>query len=184
MQSYLKSLLSTYPQIAVILSVLISIVVSILGFIPSTFVTAINLKIFGLWEGTIISFLGEVIEAIISFVLYRKGFNRIVEQKVSKYPKVQQLLHVTGKEAFLMVFSLRLMPFVPSSIVTFLSAVGKMSPFHFFMASTLGKIPALAIEVYSTYQIVTWTKQGKFLLLCISIFLLVYGWRKWKSISK
>ncbi|MEH7093065.1 VTT domain-containing protein [Priestia megaterium] len=180
MQSYLESLLSTYPQIAIISSVLISVVVSILGFIPSTFVTAINLKIFGLWEGTIISFLGEVIGAIISFVLYRKGFNRIVEQKVSKYPKVQRLLHVTGKEAILMVFSLRLMPFVPSSIVTFLSAVGKISPFHFFMASTLGKIPALAIEVYSTYQIVTWTKQG----MCISIFLLVYGWRKWRSISK
>ncbi|KWU54538.1 hypothetical protein [Priestia megaterium] len=71
MQSYLESLLSTYPQIAIISSVLISVVVSILGFIPSTFVTAINLKIFGLWEGTIISFLGEVIGVIISFVLYR-----------------------------------------------------------------------------------------------------------------
>ena len=48
--------LSTNELIAILISLSLNTVISVLGVIPSVFLTAANLKIFGFWEGTIISF--------------------------------------------------------------------------------------------------------------------------------
>ncbi|KIL49484.1 TVP38/TMEM64 family protein [Jeotgalibacillus soli] len=184
MQSYLESILSTPPEIAIPLSILVNIAISILGFIPSAAVTAVNLAVFGFWGGMLISFAGESLGAIVSFSLYRKGFHRFVNNKAANYPRVQRLLHAEGKEAFLMVLSLRLLPFVPSSTVSLFAAVGKISFLHFAIASTLGKIPALVIEVYSTYQIMNWTAPGQIIASVLVILLLLIAVRNWNRIKK
>ena len=72
-----------------------------------------------------ISFLGEAIGAAIAFLLYRKGFKKTVEKKLDKYPKVKRLLDAEDKEAFYLVLALRLIPFVPSGLITFAAAVGR-----------------------------------------------------------
>ena len=49
--------------------------------------------------------------------------------------------------AFLLVLAFRLLPYVPSGAVTLGAAGGRMRAWSFTLASTLGKIPALAVEV-------------------------------------
>ncbi|GAB1776647.1 hypothetical protein PMEGAS67_21240 [Priestia megaterium] len=80
-----------------------------------------------------------------------------------------------------MILSLRLLPFVPSGLITFFSAVGKGSFAVFISASALGKIPALFIEVYSVYHISQGSMQGKIILMVLSIILLFYISKKWKK---
>jgi uncharacterized membrane protein YdjX (TVP38/TMEM64 family) len=53
--------LSTNELIAILISLSLNTVISVLGVMPSVFLSTTNLKIFGFWEGTIISFLAEVI---------------------------------------------------------------------------------------------------------------------------
>ncbi|GAE28136.1 hypothetical protein JCM9140_4341 [Halalkalibacter wakoensis JCM 9140] len=52
-----------YEHFAILISIGISIIVAVLGVIPSFFVTAANLIFFGFWMGTIISFVGEALGA-------------------------------------------------------------------------------------------------------------------------
>ncbi|MEH7225683.1 VTT domain-containing protein [Bacillus sp. JJ1566] len=174
MQDWLVEVLVNYKEFAVVVSLLINIIISVLGFIPSVFITAANLLVFGFWKGTFISFLGETIGAIVSFWLYRKGFKRYVGKKLDKYPLVSKLLGTKGKEAFFLILSLRLLPFMPSGLVTFASAMGKVSLIVFLFASSIGKIPALLIEAYSVNQVTNWTTEGKVILTILSMLGLIY----------
>jgi uncharacterized membrane protein YdjX (TVP38/TMEM64 family) len=173
-------LFNSYPQYALLLSIIISVIVAILGVIPSVFVTAANVLFFGFWQGTIVSFAGESIGAFIAFKLYRAGFKKWVESQVQKISALNKLLQAQGKEAFFAIVSLRLLPFVPSGVVTFTAAMGRVSSVTFLIASSLGKIPALLIEAYAAYHIVEFGWQGKAILGLVAIYLLYLVFRKKK----
>jgi uncharacterized membrane protein YdjX (TVP38/TMEM64 family) len=181
MNEQVIELFQQFKPYALFISIFINILISVIGFLPSVFLTAANLVVFGFWEGMLISFIGEGIGAVVAFILYRKGFRKVTETKVFSYPMVRRLLEVEGKQAFSLVLSLRLLPFLPSGVVTFMAAVGKMSLLIFAISSTLGKLPALIIEAYATNQMVQWTVQGKMMIALLAIFLLIYTLKSLKK---
>ncbi len=172
MVNSLLQLFKEYQQLAIAISICASIIVAILGIVPSVFITAANILFFGFWNGILISFLGEAIGAGLSFLLYRRGFKKKVEKGLGKYPKLKRLIEAENKEAFYLIFSLRLMPFVPSGLITFAAAVGNTSFLNFIAASSLGKIPALLIEGYAVYEVTQFGWQGKLILATIALVLL------------
>lgn len=174
MQTSLLRLFNEYPHLAVFISVCISIIIAIIGVVPSVFVTAANILFFGFWNGTFISFLGEAIGAGTAFLLYRKGFKKMTGQALHKYPKVKQLINANNKKAFYLVFSLRLLPFAPSGLITFAAAVGKVSFTIFLIASSLGKLPALLMEAYSVYEVTRFSWQGKLILVAVALGLVYW----------
>nr|WP_275433573.1 VTT domain-containing protein [Priestia flexa] len=177
-QEITVQLFESYDSIAFILSILLNVLISIAGVLPSVFLTAANLVVFGFWEGMVISFIGESVGAVVSFWLYRKGFRKLTAHKRLSSPKIQQLLHARGKEAFLLILSLRLLPFVPSGLVTFIAAIGKTSLGIFILASSIGKLPSILIEGYSVYQVMNWTSTGKVLVSFIGCVLIILVVRK------
>ncbi|WP_462248833.1 TVP38/TMEM64 family protein [Ferruginibacter sp.] len=180
MENSLLQVFKEYPHLAAVISIGISIIIAVLGFIPSVFITAANILFFGFWNGTLISFAGETIGAAIAFILYRKGFKRITSNKLQQYPKVKRLVDAENKEAFYLIFSLRLIPFVPSGLITFAAAVGKVSFIIFCIASSLGKLPALLMEAYAVYEVTSFGWQGKLLLAVLAVGLLFWVIKKKK----
>lgn len=174
MKDQLIELFNHYPQLAFFISLLISVVIAVLGVLPSVFVTAANILFFGFWKGTLVSMLGEMIGAGVSFWLYRKGFKKVSQKGLEKHPKIKRLVEAEGKEAFWLIFSLRLLPFVPSGLVTFAGAIGKVSTLVFVLASSLGKIPALLIEAYSVYQVTEFGWQGKAILVIVASLIIYW----------
>ncbi|UII54224.1 VTT domain-containing protein [Cytobacillus spongiae] len=181
LQNYLIQLFSTYESFAFLLSIFLNIILSIIGFLPSVFLTAANIAVFGFEQGLILSFFGEACGAIVSFLLYRKGLRKLGAAKLMQHGTLKKLFHAQGYEAFLLILALRLLPFMPSAAVTVIAALGKTSLLIFVMASTLGKIPAIVIEAYSVHQMMNWTTQGRFLITSIAVFLLWIGWKKIKA---
>ncbi len=172
MDDNLLQLFKNNPQLAVLISLGISILIAVIGVVPSVFITAANILFFGFWNGTLISFLGEAVGAAIAFILYRKGFKKIATNKLSRYPKVKKLIEAENNDAFYLIFSLRLIPFVPSGLITFAAAVGKVSFIIFVIASSLGKLPALLMEAYAVYQVTNFGWQGKLILALVAMLLL------------
>ena len=166
-----------YPQMAIVTSLLLSIAVAVLGLLPSVFITAANILYFGFWEGSLISFIGETLGAAIAFFLYRKGFKISMQEKLRPYPTVQKLVASEGSKAFWLVVSLRLIPFIPSGLVTFAAAIGNISAIIFISASSLGKIPALLMEAYSVYQVTKFGWQGKAILIITASLILFFAIR-------
>jgi uncharacterized membrane protein YdjX (TVP38/TMEM64 family) len=79
---------------------------------------------------------------------------------------------------------MRLLPFVPSGLVTFAAAVGKVRLFLFLVASSLGKIPALLIEAYAVYQVTQVGWQGKVIISVMALALFYFVIRKIKQRKK
>ena len=158
-----------YSEWAIILSLVLNILIGISGVVPTVFITAANILFFGFWYGTFISFIGEALGAMVAFFLYRKGFKQVSREKLKGYPRVVRLLEAREKEAFLLILSLRLLPFVPSGFVTFASAIGAVSAWTFVVASSIGKIPALVLEAYSVYNVTEWNTEGKIILGVVAL---------------
>ncbi|MCM3571261.1 TVP38/TMEM64 family protein [Neobacillus mesonae] len=161
-----------------LLSIILNILISVLGILPSVFITAANISFFGFGYGLFLSILGEALGAIVSFYLYRKGINKL-KNKVTMNNKYLDRLHQTkGGEAFLLIIALRILPFIPSGLVTLVSAGSKVGILNFSLASTLGKIPALLIEAYSIQQILSRSFQGKIILTISSIIVFCLLFKK------
>ena len=173
MKEELVQLFGDYPGYAILISLFVSILVAILGLLPSVFVTAANILFFGLWEGIALSFAGEAIGALIAFLLYRKGFKKGLGTSLHRHPRLAQLIEAEETKARGLVFSLRLLPFVPSGLVTFAAAIGNISAAGFFIASSLGKIPALLLEGFSVYEVTRFGTPGK-IILALTGIILVY----------
>jgi len=177
MTDIILSLFDNNLELAFLISLSLSIIIAIAGVIPSFFVTAANLLFFGLYQGIVISFFGEALGAIIAFILYRKGLKEYSIKTFNNYPVVRKLLLLDGRSAFLSVLSLRLIPFVPSGIITFGAAIGKIPLGLFAISSSIGKLPALILEGYSVYQIITFSLLGKIILSILAILFIIYIFR-------
>jgi len=184
METEIISLFQANKEYAILLSIIINILIAVSGVIPSVFITAANIIFFGFWQGVLISYIGESIGAVIAFILYRKGTKGISDTILQKYPKFSYLLKIKGWRAFYTILGFRLMPYVPSGVVTMLAAIGKVSLFVYAISSTIGKFPALMLEGYSVYQVTNFTWQGKLLLLALGIFTILRWWYKDKKSVK
>ena len=180
MADSLLQLFKEHQNLAIVISICISIIIAVLGVVPSVFITAANILFFGFWNGMFISFLGEAMGAGIAFLLYRRGFKKAVEKKLDRYAKIKRLIDATGTEAFYLVLALRLIPFVPSGLITFAAAIGKISFLTFIIASSLGKLPALFIEAYAVNAVTDFGWQGKLILASAAVLLLYWVIKKKK----
>ena len=161
-----------------VLSIFVNILIGISGVLPSYFVTGFNLSYFGFWSGLAVSFAGESLGAVTAFVIYRKYFKSSVNQKIEPYPKIVSLVEMTGRDAFMMIIYLRVLPFMPSGLVTLGGAAGRVSLLSFALASSLGKIPAMLIEALTVYQVLEFNLVGKTILLAAGL------WGSYKIIKR
>ena len=100
MKEALLNFFEQYPNLALISSLLVSILIAVLGVLPSFFVTAANILFFGFWEGVAVSFAGEALGAVVAFYLYRKGFKKGVASQIEKHKTVAALINAENKKAF------------------------------------------------------------------------------------
>ena len=146
-------MLTQIPVIDFLLLLFLNMGLGALGFFPSVLLTALNINSFGVTVGTALSLSGEIFGAIAGFYLYRFGFSKINPQWLKK-PFWQFLQRSSVSRVFWAVISLRLIPFVPSGLVTAGAALTPITGPLFMIASTAGKIPAVILEVAVVYGII------------------------------
>ncbi|MDF2908590.1 MAG: hypothetical protein K0R34_3911 [Herbinix sp.] len=154
MKNWILDILYEYNNIAIFLSLIISLVVALSGILPSIFVTSINVLFFGIYKGLIISWLGEVIGAAITFKLYRWGIKKHTERLAGKYHFLSKITSAEGVRATILILEARLIPYIPSGLVTLAGAVSNIRTSHFIVATAIGKLPSIVLEVFVAYQIV------------------------------
>ncbi|CUH95008.1 putative membrane protein [Propionispora sp. 2/2-37] len=102
---------------------------------------------YGLFWGTVISWTGEVIGAVVMFVVVRYFFRHTVDGWITKSRYLVQLDEYSATNGFKALLLARLLPLAPSGIITAIAAVSRMSFRDFFWASFLGKLPPVIIKV-------------------------------------
>lgn len=183
MEDLLLEWMPTNPILAAFISIGLNIIVAITGVLPSAFITVGTVSVFGFKMALLILILGEAAGAIVSFILYRKGLHKLlskpkINRKENKF--LRRLKNTDGMTAFFIVVLLRIIPFVPSGVVTLTAALSKMKLTSFSVASTLGKIPALFVEAYSVSQVLSLQTEWQIglILVMIILFLFYLVWKR------
>ncbi|MBZ9690967.1 MULTISPECIES: VTT domain-containing protein [unclassified Clostridium] len=164
-------IMNNYSNIALLISIFASVIIAVLGVVPSIFVTGANIIFFGPIKGFFISLIGETIGAGISFWLYRKGFKKKVENFSVNNKYLKKLVKSQGKESIYLVFLIRLLPFVPSGFVTLGASVSNMNIIPFTIATFLGKIPSIILEALVSYDFIN--IQDNWIRLIITLLALI-----------
>lgn len=170
---------------AIFISILLNTAISLAGVLPSVFLTAANITVFGFETGLFISFLGECIGAAVSFWLYRKGIQKLQPSTKLRHKWLVKLRQTEGKDAFVLILMLRILPFLPSGLINVAAAMSRTSILVFITASSLGKLPALFIEAYSVKHVLESSMQENIILVLAACFIaIVYFAFKRKSQTK
>jgi uncharacterized membrane protein YdjX (TVP38/TMEM64 family) len=98
---------------------------------------------FGVWKGSVLTLIGAVGGAVLSFWIARKlgkGFR--IQKDRGMLEKLEEQMQSRG---FVYVFFVRLLPFVPFDLVSYASGISRIRFRTFLFATFLGAIPGTII---------------------------------------
>lgn len=185
MVEFLTDFALAAPTVYLLCSLILSTIFSLL-FIPSLPLTTINVVVYGPVWGGVISLVGEMLAAYITYYLYQWGW----QQSAQRIPRLQGLLrdkqYLHNWSGFWQILFLRLLPFFPSSGATVYALARRITCAPYMYATAIGKIPAIAIEVLGSLGIMwLFADQLNAILIAIFIFvLLMYAIKrlvKWRQ---
>ncbi|MPM38048.1 TVP38/TMEM64 family inner membrane protein YdjZ [bioreactor metagenome] len=140
--------------------------------------------IYGLFWGTLISWLGEVTGAVIMYVFARYFFRCAVEKWIVKSSYLKQVDDYSADNGFKVLLIARLLPLAPSGIITAVAAISRMSFKDFFMATLLGKLPPVVIKVILGHDIVFASENMARLIIVVVLVILIYAGLWWHKRTK
>lgn len=182
MLEFLVSLFKEWGWLAIPISLVINTIINIIGFIPSLFITTANVIVWGPWLGGLLSWCGEMLGSIIAFIGLKKGLHKKNIHKHEQWKWVQKINSFSPNQQFLSILVARLMPLIPTGAVNLTAAITQVSLFTFFLATAIGKIPSLALEVLISFDIIH--IQENWFRLTITLVLITVSYFLFRSKEK
>ena len=140
--------------------------------------------LFGAFLGGTITLFGNVLGAVIAFLIARSFGRGFVEKKVSRKLRLR-FDRFTIKYGGWALFLLRLNPFTTSDIFSYMAGLTKMRIRAFILSTTLGLIPLIYIQTYLGDIFVRDNPVIFLLFIVVSlIYLLLFLYGLWYLIIK
>lgn len=141
---HLAEYLRSFGAMTVVVSLLLMVLQTLFTPLPLFLLAGANGFIFGFWYGTLITLTGSIIGSSIAFYLAR-GFGRGLVSRCLKQTYMARVDQMSCHEGPWMVFMARLIPVIPSSIISYVAGLSKMTFRGFFIATAVGKLPEIII---------------------------------------
>lgn len=171
---FISEAISGAGAAAVLLSLLLNTVISVLGVIPSVFLTGANILVFGFWGGFLVSWAGEVVGATVAFMLYRAGIRSVLKVSPGHWRVIKAIGQMPGVKQIYFMSVLRLAPFFPSGVINLFGALTTIPMANFFIATALGKLPALLLESSFSYNVITFERNYINLVISVLVAIALY----------
>jgi len=137
----------SYGSYAILISFLIIVFINVVAVLPNILIVTATGVIFGVVEGTLISWIGESVGVIISFVLMRYLFRENAQSIIARSQSLKQIDDFSGEKGLWIMLVARSIPYVPSGLITALGALSRIGVRDYVIATFLGKLPSALIEV-------------------------------------
>ena len=157
---------------AMAISMIIDIVINMVGFLPSIFISTANGVVFGIWTGTVVSWLAETIGVVISFFFMRTLFRHKAQKVIEHSKMLTKLDEYSTLKAMIIA---RAVPYSPNGLVTALGALSHISYRDYIIACLIGKLPSVAVEVVVGHDVVMMENNSMRLTILVIVVAIVYG---------
>ncbi|GAV22673.1 TVP38/TMEM64 family protein [Carboxydothermus pertinax] len=170
--------LRSFGVLTTVISLFLLVIQTLFTPVPLFILVVANGFIFGVIRGIFLSLAGSVLGATIAFLLARL----LGRNFISRYLKPEHLDKVhsfSHKEGPKVVFFARLIPVLPSSIVSYLAGLSNMRFIPYFVATTLGKLPEIVIYSVLGHGLGHLNDLKSQILLAGIITLIAYFFYRW-----
>jgi len=167
---------------AVFISILLSIIMTFGLVIPFVILATANGAVFGIAGGTLVSWLGEVVGALVAFSLYRYFLRPAIVKRLSHTQYWCYVDKLSNEHGFKTVLISRILPVIPSGILTAAASISNISLWDFWWATAIGKIPSVFAKVVVGHDLLYFEAHKTRLLTGLLFLALLYfaaaWWRK------
>ena len=157
---------------AVVITLALFVIMTFTIIFPFMILSGAAGIVFGIFWGTVISWLGEVIGALFMFIFSRCFFRTSVANWICKSPYLKQVDDYSAESGFKALLIARLLPLAPSGIITAVAAVSRIGARDFFLATFIGKLPPVVIKVLLGHDLAFASEN---IIRLIAIILLVFA---------
>lgn len=157
------------------ISFFLLVIINLLGFLPNIFLLIANGFLFGLVPGIMISWAGECVGAAAGFFTMRYLFHDSAAALLKKSGYEEKVEAFSSHNGFGLILAGRSLPFMPSGVLTAAGALSAVSFRDFFIATCIGKIFSVAIEILTGLDLADFHNHAAQLIGLVALYLLI-GW--------
>jgi len=163
----------------------LSVFIGLFPVIPfGLFAGIMGAKYGPIW-GTFINWTGSFGSALLMFLYVRYGYQKKGREFLARFQQLDRFTSVFERSAFMAVLFARLIPIIPSPVITIYSAISMISVLSFALATAIGKIPTMLVYSFLGDQVFTDVRRTIITILVYASFIgiayLIY--RRWLSPS-
>jgi uncharacterized membrane protein YdjX (TVP38/TMEM64 family) len=137
LREYLEALGSWAPLVSILMMVLQALVAPV----PLSVIALANGLVFGVAGGTIISVVGYIVGALLSFAIARTFGRTTVERMMGKANQRFPVAKWLDRYGIWALFLVRLLPGMPSDLMSFVAGLGRMSVTTYVTVTIAGFLP-------------------------------------------
>ena len=166
--------LRSFGPWALVISFILDVLINAGSVFPSVFLSTANGLIFGLPLGILVSWLAETVGVVLSFLLMRFFFRDAAELLIAKSNSLQHIDEASGEKGLYWMAVARMLPYVPSGILTAIGAVSRISVKDYIIANLIGKLPSTSLEVIIGHDLVNFRENSLRLGVLVTLGLLAF----------
>lgn len=175
-------LMEQYRSLGPLPGILLIIIEAFFPFLPLFLIVMANANAFGFWLGSLISWIGCSIGAILVFLVIRKFGKTKALAFLYKNKQVQKVMSWVERHGFGPVFLMICFPFTPSAVVNIVAGLSRISVLQYTLAVLAGKMVMVFFISYVGYDIFSLVKKPiRTAIILAAIFVL---WFVGKRIEK
>ncbi len=164
----------SYGWLAIGMTMLFIVIQQIVTFMPFLLLATVNVMLYGLWWGFLLSWISSLLGALIAFILARYFLNQWIERKWGRkkaYVKINKQLEKSG---FFYVLMGRLFPIMPSNLINFGAGASQIPIQAYSFATFIGNVPFVFICSLMGYDLLHFeTNQARFTYVSIGLAVFV-----------
>ncbi|VAX01001.1 hypothetical protein MNBD_GAMMA22-997 [hydrothermal vent metagenome] len=180
------NIIRSWGLAAPVISVLLMVLQAVIAPLPAYLITAANGIIFGFLWGIVISLIGAMLGALVSFSITRWFYNNYAKNKLKESKTQAYIEKISSKHGFKVILIARLIPLISFDLISYAAGASSIKISHFLLATFIGMLPATilytaiankvaAIEQYSSQFVIYST---------LLAFILIIAWLIKNSLSK
>jgi uncharacterized membrane protein YdjX (TVP38/TMEM64 family) len=144
--------------------------------LPSIPFLTVNGVIFGLGPGIIISWVGEVVGIDSGFIIMRHILRDKAKKLIAKKGMAAKLDSYSTIRTMTIA---RAIPYTPNVLFTAIGALSSITFRDHTVATLIGKVPAVVVEVWLGHDLLKFSKYGGRFLIWVVVVSIIYVLYRW-----
>lgn len=125
-----------------LVSVLLMVLQSVLAPLPGSLIAAANGAIYGIWKGTLLSWVGGMAGGLVTYALGR-WLDAVIAHRWKATRLRQRLTEVSVSRGFWIVLIARMTPIISLDFIGYLAGIARMPLISYTLANAIGMIPGM-----------------------------------------